>query len=161
MPICEPTPFETRWFSHKLNGAGLTYEIGLCLQTGWIVWVNGPFPAGWGNDKQIAESEDGLVEMLDDDEMVIADGVYYDGYRVFMTPGGIHDDFEYLQSVSRARHETVNTRFKFFRCMKVEWHHEKEKHRFAFGAIVAITQLKIQTDEPLFGVHYDDTDEIP
>ena len=44
--IQEPSPFDPKWYSHKFRGPGLRYEIGVCIKTGWIVWVNGPFPAG-------------------------------------------------------------------------------------------------------------------
>ena len=44
--IQEPTPFDPLWYSHKFNGPGVRYEVGICIQTGWIVWVHGPFPAG-------------------------------------------------------------------------------------------------------------------
>ena len=27
--INEPSPFDRKWFSHKLRGAGLRYEIGI------------------------------------------------------------------------------------------------------------------------------------
>jgi hypothetical protein len=29
--------------SHKFDGPGLRYEIAVCILTGWIVWVMGPF----------------------------------------------------------------------------------------------------------------------
>ena len=38
--IQEPTPLDLRWYSHKFKGPGLCYEIGVCIKTGWIVWVN-------------------------------------------------------------------------------------------------------------------------
>jgi hypothetical protein len=41
-PILEPWPFNKKWFSHKLNGPGLKYEVGVCNPTGEIVWVKGP-----------------------------------------------------------------------------------------------------------------------
>ena len=44
--IWEPTPFSKMWYSHKFHGAELRYEIGMCIQTGDIVWVNGPFKCG-------------------------------------------------------------------------------------------------------------------
>ena len=44
--IYEPKPFSKKWFSHKFKGAGLCYEVAVAIQTGHIVWTNGPFPAG-------------------------------------------------------------------------------------------------------------------
>jgi len=39
-------PFWSGWFSHKFKGPGVRYEVGLCIRTGDIVWINGPFPCG-------------------------------------------------------------------------------------------------------------------
>ena len=44
--IQEPSPFNPIWFSHKFNAAALRYEVGVCIQAGWIVCTAGPFPAG-------------------------------------------------------------------------------------------------------------------
>ena len=52
--IMEPWPFSTKWWSHKFNGPGLRYEIVVCMQTGWIVMVNGPHPCGDWSDLCIA-----------------------------------------------------------------------------------------------------------
>ena len=35
--ILEPSPFDPKWYSHKFKGAGVRYEVGICLKTGWIV----------------------------------------------------------------------------------------------------------------------------
>ena len=53
-PIFELRPFSPRYFSHKLNRAGMSYEIGFSLRSSDIVWVNGGFPAGKYNDIKIA-----------------------------------------------------------------------------------------------------------
>ena len=34
------------WYTKKFNAHGLRYEIGVCILTGWIVWLMGPFPSG-------------------------------------------------------------------------------------------------------------------
>ena len=44
--ILEPTPLDCKWFSHKLNGPTLWYEIAICIQGDKICWINGTFPAG-------------------------------------------------------------------------------------------------------------------
>ena len=75
--IQEPTPFSKKWFSHKFNGPGLRYEVGIGITTGWIVWVNDPFPPGEFNDLKIAKSS--LIYFLDDGEKYVADKGYQDG----------------------------------------------------------------------------------
>jgi hypothetical protein len=48
MPINETYPFDPALYSYKLNGPGLRYEIAVCIATGQIVWINGPYkPARW------------------------------------------------------------------------------------------------------------------
>ena len=52
--IQEPIPFNPKWYSHKFKGPGLRYEVAICIKTGCIVWVIGPFPAGEWPDRKIA-----------------------------------------------------------------------------------------------------------
>jgi len=51
--IEEPVPFSPKWYSHKFHGPGVRYKIGAGVQTGWIVWVNGPFPCGEWSDRSL------------------------------------------------------------------------------------------------------------
>lgn len=37
--INEQTPFNPKWYSHKLNGPGVRYEVGLNIRTGNMVWA--------------------------------------------------------------------------------------------------------------------------
>lgn len=75
-----PIPYQTSgsipeaWYTKKFNASGLRYEIGVCILTGWIVWLMGPFPCGDWPD--IVCFRYALKHMLDDGEWVEAD----DGY---------------------------------------------------------------------------------
>lgn len=42
--IYERHPFWSGWFSHKFKGPGVRYEVAVCIKTGDVVWINGPFP---------------------------------------------------------------------------------------------------------------------
>ena len=70
--IQEPIPFNPKWYSHKFKGPGLRYEVAICIKTGWIVWVNGPFPAGEWPDRKITQA--GINHHLDDNECYVGDG---------------------------------------------------------------------------------------
>ena len=72
--IQEPSPFNPIWFSHKFNAAALRYEVGVCIQTGWIVWTAGPFPAGDFPDLEIFRLY--LKDLLGTNERVET----YEGY---------------------------------------------------------------------------------
>jgi hypothetical protein len=62
------------WFSHKFNRPGLRYELAVCIQTGEIVSVSGPFPPGQFTDSTIFQL--GIMEELEEGEMVEADAGY-------------------------------------------------------------------------------------
>ena len=90
--IYEPTPFNRKWYSHKFKGPGVRYEIRRCIQTGDIVWVNGPFPCGAYPDRKIATQE-GLEDGLDDCERYVCDGGIY-GPRA-EKPNGLNNADQY------------------------------------------------------------------
>lgn len=72
--ICKPSPFSTRWFSHKFKGPGLRYEVAVSIVGGDIVHTNGPFPCGAWPDIKIFRSD--LINKLAPGEMVEADNGY-------------------------------------------------------------------------------------
>ena len=61
--ICEPSPFSSKWYSHKFNGPGLRYEVAVSISTGHLVWAYGPFPCGSHPDISIFKLR--LAEKLD------------------------------------------------------------------------------------------------
>jgi len=86
--INEPTPFSRKWHTQKLKHAGLWCEVGICIQTGWIVWINGPYaPGDWPD---LAISRDGLNEALAADELFLADGTHRDGNGWSFAPTGVN-----------------------------------------------------------------------
>jgi hypothetical protein len=61
-------------YSHKFKKAALRYELGVCIQTGDLVWIRGPFPAGdWNN---LAIFLDAIKHYLFPGECVEADDSY-------------------------------------------------------------------------------------
>jgi DDE superfamily endonuclease len=131
-PILEPRPFSPYWYSHKFRGAGLRYEIGVCIQTGWIVWLKGPYPCGACPDRSIAQN--GVNLALDPGEMYIADGGYRDRERgCAETPQGVNTDDERMKATARARHEVVNGRIKRFTVLKQPFRHHWSKHGICFN----------------------------
>jgi hypothetical protein len=155
--IHEPSPFHPKWYSHKFNGPGVRYEVGICIQTGWIVWTNGPFPCGAWPDLRIAR--DWLHFELDDGEKYLADGGYNDGGNYSETPNGLNNQDQKMKSDARARHETVNGLFKHWSILERRFRHETILHTKVYHAIVNVTQFLIETNEPLFEVDYYDGDD--
>ena len=148
--IFEPAPFSSKWVSHKFQGPGLRYEVAVSIQSGDIVWINGPYQCGLYPDLTIFRR--GLIYMLEGGEKVEADKGYA-GERLYAntpTPG-IFDS----GGIARSRHETVNKRFKQWGCLGHRFRHCFTKHHSVFSAVAVITQLLIESGEKLFAVNYD------
>ena len=163
--IREPWPFVAAisniWYSHKYIKPALRYEIGLCIRTGHIVWVHGPFPAGKHNDETIFSME--LAKMLDENERVEADKGYRSLVSKAKTPGYYSDMYPEktnLQNAVRGRHESVNRRFKIWGILGGTYRHPLSKFSTVMDAIIFLTQLSIEDGEPLFHVDYDDNDFV-
>lgn len=147
--IYEPKPFWKGWHSHKFRGPGLRYEVGLCLRTGFIVWISGPFPCGAWPDLKIFRED--LIHYLEEGEMVEADAGYRGEPARVKLPS---DDDDGMGAVARARHETVNKRLKQWGCLHRVFRHRKVKHQVVFTAVAVITQQALENGEPLFGFDY-------
>ena len=148
--ILEPHPFSTAWYSHKFKGAGLRHEVGVSIQKGHVVWVNGPYPCGRWPDIKIFRED--LKHILDDGEMVIADAGYRGEAGKILTPLTLTPDEDMKEAAGtiRARHETCNRRFKVWGCLKQKFRHNIPSHQDYFLAVAVIEQLRIETGETLF-----------
>jgi hypothetical protein len=164
--IMEPSPFDPKWLSEKFNGPGVKYEVALNIQNGWIVHTNGPYPCGQWHDLTVAR--DDLCYKLAgpdiEDEMALADGGYADGYEFFETPTGHNNADQRMKAQARARHETVNRRFKQWGVMGQRFRAAPEFHDDYFNAVANLTQFIIMNggfepednERQFFQVSYND-----
>lgn len=157
-PIQEPGSttgnFSPRWYCHKTHGPGIRYEVGVSLQCGDVVWVNGPFPCGSYPDLKIARLM--VVHKLLPNEKIVADSGYRDR-SYFDIPTGLNNPKQRMQQVARSRHETVNARFKKFKLLSTPYRGDINKHYYFFTAIAVIIQVSINNGNKLFQINYDDT----
>jgi hypothetical protein len=149
--INEPSPFNRKWFSHKFNGPGVRYEIAVCIQTGDIVWIYGPFACGRWPDMKIFKSK--LINKLLPGEKVEAD-MGYNGDKVRKPNDYFSHNEKKAKKRARARHETVNRRLKQWGCLNQKWRHGRQKHELAFAAVAACTQLCFDVGEVPFQCAY-------
>ena len=160
-PVFEPLPFNPEMFSHKFNGPGLKYEVAVCIRTGHIVWINGPFPASVADPTIF---RDGLSNEIGENEVVEADAVYSGPLNAMTPRQGISREARKQKSVARGRHEVVNGRLKQFSVLTTHFRHMKpnkqsmiQKHGWCFTAVAVITQLKFENGAQTFNVEYDIT----
>jgi len=79
---------------YKSHGPGLRYEVGICIQTGWIVWIHGPFPPGQWPDIKIAHKS-----ILEPGETYLADGGYKDRKGGFSeTPNSLTNEDQKMKA---------------------------------------------------------------
>lgn len=151
--------FDKRFFSHKFHSGGLRYEVGVCIMTGHIVWINGPFRCG-KNDIQIARQS--VIHNLSKNEMVEADNGYKGENWHIRTPTAQHYRTEKekdMKANARGRQEHVNERFKNFDVLNDTFRHGLHRHSSCFRAVAVLTQLNITNGQPLWQVeYYDDID---
>jgi hypothetical protein len=161
-PINEPMPFDKKWYSQKINGPGVKYEVGVCIITGHIIWINGPFPASENDGTIMSET---LAPLLCEDEAVEVDGGYSGNPRM-KGPTVAKASIERKQkSLVRGRHEIVNSRLKIYNVLNISFRHTGKyderseellrKHGICFIAIAVITQIGFTTGEAIFDVDYD------
>ena len=141
--INEPSPFSKKWYSHKLQGPGLTYEIAVAIRSGDIVWAYGGYPAGeYPDDVMACEA---FVNVIDRElgEHVIADDKY-NHLPFFLCP--VKDSFTERDLIMRrilARHENVNSRVRRFRILRDYYIGNLKFHPTIFKAIVNLCQVEI------------------
>jgi hypothetical protein len=141
--------FNSKWYSHKWNGPAVRYEVATCINTGRIVWIYGPFPAGRWADVRIFRRQ--LKYHLLRGEKVWADlGYRGDDSIIHRLSGGNPGRLEELK-LARSRHENVNARLTAFGANHQFWRHNLNKHHLVFNSAAVIYQL--ETD--LWGPHFD------
>ena len=145
------------WYSFKFKKSGLRYEVSLCILTGEIVWINGPFEAGKWTDICIFRSAQ-MSELSSNERVEADDGYRGEAPRHIKCPLSLSNETQtlYMQQRVRNRQETVNKRFKNWGILKQVYHHSIPKHVDVFRAIAVITQLAITNGEKLFDCGYSD-----
>jgi len=118
--------------------------VGICISTGWIVWLNGPYRCGTWSDEAIAQ--DGLHMILGEGERYIADGGYKSIYCLSPMDATTQYETVYMQ-MCRTRHETINSRFKKFSIISNIFKREAAKHGLYMYSIANIVQLGIMAGE--------------
>ena len=152
--IQQPSPFISKWWSHKFNRPGVRYEVGLGIQNVDIFWVNGTFPCGEWPDIKIFRNK--MKISLGPGERVESDDVYRGEHNYIDLPYHSYGSKKWLRKKKRvrSRHESVNSRIKCFKILHSKFKYDLKKHEVVFKSIVVICQLNIENGYPLFKLEY-------
>lgn len=149
--IQEQRPFSRGWYSQKFNGPAVKYELAICIKTGDIVAFCGPFRGG-EHDLSIFRFR--LKDALLPYERVIGDKGYRGDLKV-VTPY-LYDcesaQHRRAMAVLRARHETINRRFKTYGALHDIWRHDVHKHHIVFKSCGVLSQIIHENGREAFQV---------
>ena len=149
-------PFWKGWYSFKFHGPGMRWEVAICILTGEIVWIHGPFPCGRWPDIEIFRHS--LKSHLGRLEKGTTDDGYMGEPHKILCPrlsSKTRKDKE-MRGIIRGRHETVNKRLKDWSCLAETCRHSILQHSSMFRAVAVLTNLAFLAGEPLFQVDYRD-----
>jgi len=139
--LVQKFPYKSAWCSHKFNKAAFRYEVGICIQTGHCVWLDGPHRGGMDVDSEIFKHS--LQHYLDPGEQCEGDGHYQTNVPDFFPRRTTRDETNVANRV-RGRHEGFNGLLKKIRILKHTFEYGLEKHSSAVRACVVITQIRLE-----------------
>jgi DDE superfamily endonuclease len=133
-------------FSHKLNKAGKSYELGISLNGG-LIWMNGPFDAGT-NDIQIFRKPNGLKQRLESlGKKAIGDLGYRGEPNTVSFPNPVDSKrVDRFKSRALKRHENFNCMTKVFEVLAGRFRHAEEKFGAVFDAVCVLCQYKLENE---------------
>ena len=141
-----------KWYSHKSNSAGVSYELGIAIRSNRIVWINGPFPASH-HDITIFRSPDGLKGKIPENKRAIADSGYKgEPSKIAITRDGDSAEMKKFKARVKSRHETCNSRLKCFNVVDHAFRHGFEHHQRVFEAVCICVQYDLENGYGLFEV---------
>ena len=150
--MCELKPFTKDFYSHKFAKEGLHYEVGVCIETGLIVWINGPFVAGKYNDITIFQSK--MIYELLDWEMVEVDQGYVGQLNKICMKYELGVSENQFEAKTRARGEMINRRFKNLHILTDRFGHKISMHSYVFCAFVVLIQISLTPGSATYNVSY-------
>ncbi|MEL7339944.1 MAG: transposase family protein, partial [Bacteroidota bacterium] len=155
-PIHPEWSQDRQYYSHKFAKAGLCYELGICIATSRLVWMNGPFRAGM-NDAKIFRDYGLRARLAQLGKKAIGDKGYR-GYHEQVSIFNPLDPRNVKKFKSRAlkRHETFNFMTKRFKCLDCRFRHDINHFKTCFESICVICQYQLEHDMPLYDVLIED-----
>jgi hypothetical protein len=162
-----------KWYSHKHNGPGISYEVCVDAVKDRIVWTNGPFPAAThditifrGGKKKLGKDtwkKSSLYHRIRDGKRVVGDSGYVgEPDKVSTTLAGHSDATKELFARLKSRQETLFRGYKALGIMGGKPFRHKGKqgggseermavHRLVFRAVTVVMQYNMES-RPLFDV---------
>lgn len=157
--IYEPrTDPGSKWFSHKFNGPGVSYELAISLWSNDVVSIRGPFPASMhditifrgGKKDEFPKDPQALIFKIKDTQRVVGDSGYEgEPDKVGITRQGDSKEAKAFKARAKSRHESFNSRLKAFQILDLPFRHGFDKHQTAFDSVCILCQYDIENGHGL------------
>jgi hypothetical protein len=156
----------SKWYSHKHNGAGVSYEVVVDICRDRILWTAGPKPASThditffrggtqvSTNRQKNEAtwdKNAFYFQVPEGKKLIGDSGYKGEPSKLSTSVDEHSDkVKEFFARSKSRQETINTRLKSFNVLSGRFRHGKgvenklEAHQRVFEAVCVLVQYDLR-----------------
>jgi hypothetical protein len=158
-----------KWYDHKRNCAGLTYEFAMSIRKQQIVSVRGPDPAATaditvfrgGTVKTKVEDRDqeALYFKIPKGKLAVGDSGYQGEPEKIVCTDDDHDPaLKSFMGRAKNRQEALHTRLRSCKILSDRFRHgtgtqeRMDLHQTCVDAICVIVQYDIENDHPLFEV---------
>ena len=111
----------------KINGPGLHYEVGVCIKTTHILWVNRPFVA---STNDITIFRDRLLNLVCKDKAVEVEAGYQGDVKMKRPNMGMTLKMRKEKSQVRGCCENANGRLKQFNVLTTHFRHTSPRNKF-------------------------------
>jgi hypothetical protein len=164
----------SKWYSHKHNGAGVSYEVVIDLCAHRATWISGPYPASthditiFCGGTQVSQSQrndktywdwNALFFKIPEGKKLIGDSGYRgEPSKISITQDEHSAEVKQFFARVKSRQETFNTRLKFFNVLSGCFRHGKgaedklQAHKRCFEAICVLVQYDLENGHPLMEV---------
>ena len=131
------------FYSGKAKKHTIKYDIGICIHTGFIVWIGGGVP---GSVHDLTLAQEGIAKKFQNQIFVGDKG--YVGDERFITPfKNPQNEIQKLWNSElrkvRVSVEHTYSKFKLFHCLNTPWRHNIEYHPLVFQIIANLVNFDL------------------
>jgi hypothetical protein len=157
-------------YSHKFNGAGVGYELGIAIYSSRLVWIAGPFPASRhdlsifrGGRPNEEKDPNALIFKIPEGKKAIGDSAYIaeagENGKMAVTLDEDSAALKKFKARAKARHETFNGRLKALQVLDIPFRHRQLLHVSVFEASCIAVQYDLENGHPLFDMLHQTDDD--
>ena len=140
-------------YSHKFNGAGISYEVALHIFEPRLVWVQ-QNPKTSSNDRQNFV-QNGLRDRIPPGKIAITDRAYRGkgGDNKVSAPNSFDAaELRTFKARARMRQEAFHGRLKRMSCLTAQFRHGRKRHATCFEALCVLCCYEMELVSALFDV---------